>query len=463
MRKLILTKRSGFTLIEMLVVVGLVALLASLTVAVIPSSDNRACARAADQLQGWIAGAKNRAIRDQSTRGVRLVSKANINGTFDPHLISEIQYLEQPEVYQPRNERGTAANVVIFKYPLSASTNDWTFTFPQPSNPGGYPPIYSGVAYRGPSPLAAHDNRTLRGCYVARISGIGQTEMTALFNFNGSRAFDRGDVMQVNIGTNYNLKIEAILQGPTINGKQSIDVYLAPGQYDLTDYSVSPPVVKPAASFKGRYQASPGQLDPDILGFSPVSTDSKGSYPDPDGISVVDTNHVDNPGTANQIKYYVKRVNLKAGECRIIRTAKPVIGEQPLLLPKNVVIDMTLSYPFQATAIATTTATTTASTYYDILFGAGGQVLGRTQPRINLWVRSLDDGRWIWPDPANSTANVFKFDATKKAGAGAPTIISISTRTGNVSAHPVDQTSTGTPATWNPYRFLEDGKGDSGM
>jgi prepilin-type N-terminal cleavage/methylation domain-containing protein len=65
--------RSGYTLIELLVVIGLVATLAALTAAFYPSAAASATeSRAAMQVQGWLNIAKQKALRDQAPRGLRL-------------------------------------------------------------------------------------------------------------------------------------------------------------------------------------------------------------------------------------------------------------------------------------------------------------------------------------------------------------------------------------------------------
>jgi prepilin-type N-terminal cleavage/methylation domain-containing protein len=84
--------RSAFTLIEMLVVIGILLTLATLTVAFLPTLTNFQKVQAsAGQVQGWLLTAKQRALRDQLPRGLRLL----VDG--DGKTVRELQYIEQPE------------------------------------------------------------------------------------------------------------------------------------------------------------------------------------------------------------------------------------------------------------------------------------------------------------------------------------------------------------------------------
>ncbi len=87
----------GFTLIEMLVVIGIILTLATLTVAFLPKITNyQKVQQGAGQVQGWLLTAKQRATRDHYPRGIRLVVPA----TSDPlygNVVRDLQYVEQPD------------------------------------------------------------------------------------------------------------------------------------------------------------------------------------------------------------------------------------------------------------------------------------------------------------------------------------------------------------------------------
>src|SRR5947209_3387422 len=94
--------RRGFTLVELMVVLALIAILGSLTVAFMPSAANQEReSRAATLLQGWLNVAKQRALRDQAPRGVRLImapaNTVTFGGVSPPNIVVQCQYIEQPE------------------------------------------------------------------------------------------------------------------------------------------------------------------------------------------------------------------------------------------------------------------------------------------------------------------------------------------------------------------------------
>src|SRR6476660_8399138 len=90
--------RPGFTLVELLIVMGLIVLLAALAVMFLPNLDrNKGVPNATTQLEGWIRIARNEALRDAAPRGVRLIQDPN-----DPTRVNAIQYIEQPDPIAPR-------------------------------------------------------------------------------------------------------------------------------------------------------------------------------------------------------------------------------------------------------------------------------------------------------------------------------------------------------------------------
>src|SRR5262245_53336121 len=90
-------RRSAFTMIELLVVIAVVGVLAGLAIYFVPSFNTSArAARGAADLQQWLNSARQRAIRDQAPRGLRLLINTDPNspsfGFYD-----RAQYLEQAD------------------------------------------------------------------------------------------------------------------------------------------------------------------------------------------------------------------------------------------------------------------------------------------------------------------------------------------------------------------------------
>src|SRR5438067_1220625 len=87
-------RRAGLTLVEMVVVLSIFLTLAAMTVAVIrPVREDRLVTVAASQLQGWLANARQSALRDRVPTGLRLLPAAG----GDPQLVTAVQFIQQPD------------------------------------------------------------------------------------------------------------------------------------------------------------------------------------------------------------------------------------------------------------------------------------------------------------------------------------------------------------------------------
>ncbi|MBO0698294.1 MAG: hypothetical protein J2P46_07875 [Zavarzinella sp.] len=123
-----LRPRLAFTLIELLIVIGLIVLLASLAAMFLPNLDrNKGVPNATTQLEGWIRIGRNEALRDAAPRGVRLIQDPN-----NPNRANAIQYIEQPDPIAPRGT--VVVNNAVMRIALMISTPN-----PNPTGPPPYP------------------------------------------------------------------------------------------------------------------------------------------------------------------------------------------------------------------------------------------------------------------------------------------------------------------------------------
>jgi prepilin-type N-terminal cleavage/methylation domain-containing protein len=156
--------RRGFTLVEMLVVVGVIAGLAALTVLLFPRlQDSQRSTKAADLVQQQLFVAKQMALRDQQPRGVRFVSSVGSQaGPFD-----QLQLIEQPAAYStgvvPTNQIITNPTST---WPLDPNGTGW-YVVPFGADPvSGAVPDFSNNTVQAGDLLdlsAANDQYTIPG------------------------------------------------------------------------------------------------------------------------------------------------------------------------------------------------------------------------------------------------------------------------------------------------------------
>jgi prepilin-type N-terminal cleavage/methylation domain-containing protein len=159
-------RRAGFTLIELLVVITIIIVLAGLALALLPTAnDHQKATQGAGMVQGWLLIAKQRALRDQMPRGLRLViDPAN------PTVVTQCQYIEQPDDFSGGQATTTPPGSVAFTgVDLTGGFTDPTQFLIQPGDlfetpilgtpPGGS--LHQITAVSGPQALTVNAGNPL--------------------------------------------------------------------------------------------------------------------------------------------------------------------------------------------------------------------------------------------------------------------------------------------------------------
>jgi len=326
--------RNAFTLVELLVVMSLIAVLATLTIAFFPSVTTSAReARAATMLQSWLNIAKQRALRDQAPGGLRLLR--------DPLAppgklqVVECQYIAQPDDYCVGK---------LFHPQL---------------------PIQSATVSGNVVTVTANGHGRNVGDMMG-ISGVSPP------GYNGSYPILAAPAPTANTFS------YAISTPPLSPGTGGNVAWLNLLSFDTADL---------VNGYTPGYPGTPNNADPNAKYWAVIP----GDYLEVNGTGLL--HRVTNVRASNLIDVspplpYTISPQVKA-TYRIIRAPR-VAGDETLKLPSSTLIDLDTNLP-NPTGF-NNPLPTGALGDVDILFAPSGQVISRgiATDKIHLWVRSSD-------------------------------------------------------------------------
>jgi prepilin-type N-terminal cleavage/methylation domain-containing protein len=494
-------RRAAFTLIEMLVVLFIIVILATIVAVVAPRiSEQSKSARGADQMQGWLLIAKQRAKREGHAVGLRIQvpivnhATAAFNagaGVFvsvqTPPGTSGTQYLNQlgqpyplsgvPWVITPGarvmvadDDRGANAELVQV---TGVSPNGFTANFTRAHQPIpgisirllGYAntlqyieqpddfvatgwPLNPNAPFVRPLSVFNYPLPPFNGPVALLAAWPPGTNQQAAPDFGGGwsqgQPYPPADQWPVQPGDYLELY-----------GGGQVHQITGVGTYTIPNTLFNPPFPS--------NNPNPAQMPP----MPPPNP----PYPNQSYVGLLTLQSL--PANAGSSLSGITGIT----QWRIIRAPRVLRGEPDLQLPQNVVIDLGTNfdptpyspYSGQAFQYNGSLPIDPGTGSVDILFSPSGAISGRSpgtsgptqvRDRIVLWVRdAMQDPP---PDPvpgyaANDPNHVL---GTAEFG-GQPTLITIYRNTGFIAAHPVDPTpgpQTSPPTPPDPLRFTEDGR-----
>lgn len=424
----------GFTLVELLVVTGLILLLMTLALAVVPRfQEKKKVSLGASQLQGWLLTAKQWAMRDQRPRGVRLHNAVLYTPmpspagglswkiTYQP--VNSFSYIEQPDDFVgPAGTGIYVQSVVSIPAPPPASH------LPSPPfflNIGGafyWNPEFQGgvvVTRYQETPGVGVDFSGGYGFPVAPQWPVQVGDLMEFYSGAGARVFPIRAILQTQITSTNTVRQIALVTGPASNAEDNdpnINTYVAGADFRIVRQT-RPKVGEP-----------PLQLPTNIVVDLTVN-------------NTHDPSNASNPSLAYPIKY----------DSAHSQRGWPASYRSPLPSP----------VPGPQGSVAFTSN-------IDILFSPTGAVISSGLPEgdVKLWLRDVSADAILPPTTyADYPTGSLLFN-------GEQFIVKVTLRTGMIAVQPLDDLTVPVsnltlqlppgvnpvPVYRDPYSFTRDGK-----
>lgn len=398
-------RRGAFTLIELLVVIAILVMMIAIVALFAPRlSEKQKPAKGADQFQGWLLIAKQRAKRDGFPRGIRL----NVNTTTG--FVRDMSYIEQLPDLRGGIAQGTPGTAGMTFLPVNP---------PLPTNP---PPPFDGRPdLTGGSPTVA--DWTVQPGDLLEVLGQSGQQLYPILSASPAG------------GSNV---LGSVTLGMTLLPLPGVDTAIT-GAVAAGPNAVVPVPPNVAASI--------------TAGATLILDDNLNMTPNAETAVVASVDSTANTVTFSQLSYpHVKGATIRSYHYpyqtmnyRIIRQPRLLEGEQPLALPQDVVLDTSLTltqlqqfgYSLKFNPVTNPVFDPT----FDLLFDPSGALLlrnGAGSNKVILWMR---DATRDWP-----SGNLLPD--------GDQILVAVYTRTGFIASHPPDTSA----APGSYFSYFQDGR-----
>lgn len=164
-------RRSGWTLIELLIVIAIIVVIMGLAAGYLFVDNTQKSQRAADRLSGWLLFTKQWAKRDNKATGLRLIAP----DPAAPTLVTKVQYVQQPEaIYGTSCTTKVAGNPNISVVGLPPT---------QPPSPGDYLEVNGGGTVYLVTAVALDPTDPAKRTYTVALGQDANAAFDATTNF----------------------------------------------------------------------------------------------------------------------------------------------------------------------------------------------------------------------------------------------------------------------------------------